>query len=40
MTVHQRSLLFMRLYNIVAEVNLNFIDADKENKGIQMGDQD
>ena len=40
MTVHQRSLLFMQLYNIVAEVSLNFIDADKENKGIQMEDQD
>ena len=40
MLVHQGCLLSMLLYNIVAEVLANFINADKRIKGIQIGDHD
>ena len=40
MLVRQGCLLFMLLYNIVAEVLANFINAVKRIKGIQIGDQD
>ena len=40
MLVHQGCLLSMLLYNIVAEVLANFINADKRIKGIQIGDHE
>ena len=38
--VRQGCLLFMLLYNIVAEVLVNFINADRRIKGIQRGDHE
>ena len=40
MLVRQRYLLFMLVYNIVAEVLANFLNADKRIKRILIGDQD
>ena len=40
MLVRQGCLLSMLLYNIVAEVLANFINADKRIKGIQIGDHE
>ena len=37
MLVHQGFLLSILLYNTVAEVLANFINADKRIKGIQIG---
>ena len=38
--MRQGCLLFMLLYNIVAEVLVNFINADRRIKGIQRGDHE
>ena len=38
--VRQGCLLSMLLYNIVAEVLANFINADKRIKGMQIGDHE
>ena len=40
MCVRQGCLLSMLLYNIVAEVLANLINADKRIKGIQIGDHE
>ena len=40
MLVHQGCLLSMLLYNIVAEVLANFINADRRIKGIEIGDHE
>ena len=40
MLVLQRYLLFMLVYNIMAEVLANFLNADKRIKRILIGDQD
>ena len=40
MLVHQGCLLYMQLYNIVAEVLVNSINADERIKGIQIGDHE
>ena len=40
MLVHQRCLLAILLYNVVAEVLAIFISADKRIKGIQTGDHE
>ena len=40
MSVRQGCLFSMLLYNIVAEVLVNFINADNRIKGIQIGDHD
>ena len=40
MLVHQGCVLSMLLYNIVAEVLVNFINADKRIKGMQIRDHE
>ena len=40
MLVHQGCVLSMLLYNVVAEVLVNFINADKRIKGMQIRDHE